>query len=395
MLSGIFGGTKPRAPQPQPEPPKPQPKDIFEACEKGDLKAVKAFHNNGVDLNKVNYAGWLPIHYACYHRKFEVVKYLVEEGSEVNRLTDSIAPYSPLYITCSVQDDKIAGYLLDHGALPNQKLFKGLTVLHLLNTEKNLPCIRDLISSGALVGSRDDYGRTPLHSSQSWKVSRALIKSGSPANVKDNQGMTPGQHFLLREPNGTNNLYAIERDQEQWEEIEIEERNADGKFSENSEKAYLFDNETSDIYSVEKSISKFRAKALAVVGLALPFAIKATFMNIVKIVSDIALGIWNSIKAFSKQDWAASLKKIALSIVWDAPSALVSRIYRAIRAPLFATAMLFTALYAIYNPIEGRKTLNMIEEKWNEPGLLEFATLKKIGNVATSEINGYARFRIY
>jgi ankyrin repeat protein len=389
MLSGILGRSKPTPPPAQPT--KATPKDIFEACEKGDLEAVKSFHKNGVDINAQTSSGWLPIHTACKVGNLNVVKYLVENGSEVNRLTHKVAPYSPLDLACSYFHDKVARYLLNHGALPNQNLFKGLTVLHSLNGEKTAKCAQALIHGGALVGCKDDFGRTPLHYSKSRVISELLIDAGCSSYSKDNKGNTPGELTILS--NGYNNLYEMEKnDTEEWRKVELQERNAEGKIIENSEKIYSFENKTSDFYNVEESMAKFRGKALAVVALALPIAIKTTFMHIVQIISDIALGVWNSIKAFSKDQWAESLKKIALSLVWDAPAAIVTRIYRAIRAPLFATAMLFTALYTAYTPIEGRSLLNKIEEMAGEAGLLELAGMKKVGNVATSEINGYARF---
>lgn len=399
MLSGIFG-SKPVTPPPaspaKTAPPKPRPKDIFEACEKGDLEAVKAFHESGVDLNKANDSGWLPIHRASRNGKTEVVQHLIDNGSPVNQLTKKTSSFSPLYLACYSKNNETVKCLLQNGASPNQLIYDGLTTpLHTLNKKEDEPCARLLIQHGALVGCKDALGRTPLHYAQNLEIANLLINKGSPSYALDNAGNTPLQTTLAS--NQHFSAARIKRDQEnmvQWPTIQVKERNEKGKSIKNSEKLYLFDNQTSDLYSIEESTTRFRGKALAVVAAAIPLAIKEVLANLIQTVSDAALAIWKSMKAFSKSEWATSLKNLGISIVWDAPAAVLHRIYRAIRAPLLAMAMFFAGFYALIHPLEGRATLNKIEDKWEETGLLKWTGLKKIGNVATTEINGYARYLV-
>jgi len=366
------------------------PVDIFDACKKGDLEALKTFHKNGADLNEESFSGFLPLHYACRRGHLSAVKYLVEHGSNVNRLTNSSPLYlSPLYLACYNSHYAVAKYLLENGAQPNQYIKNGTaTVLHY--GEKITANIAQLlIKNGALLGAKDSFGRIPLHNVKSYAMANALKNAGSQTSARDCEGRTPLQVAL-----STNKYYVaccLNEKDKPWHAVAVQERDSKGQLSEN-EDFYLYDSETTDLYYLEPSGLKFRAKSFVVVAGALPFAIIATLTNLIKIVSDIALGIWKSIKDFSVEELTTSLKGLAVSILWDAPAAVITRIYRAACSPLFAIAMIFVGIYGLIDPIEGRKALNTIEKKWDESGLLDLAKMKRVGNLAESEINGYARY---
>ncbi len=366
------------------------PADIFDACKKGDLEALKTFHKNGVDLNEESFTGFLPLHYACRRGHLSAVKYLVEHGSNVNHLTNSSPLYlSPLYLACYNSHYAVAKYLLENGAQPNQYLKDGTaTVLH--HADKIKPMIARLLTRhGALLGAKDAFERIPLHNVKSYAMAKALKEAGSQISAKDCEGRTPLQVAL-----STNKYYVascLNQKDKSWHAVAVRERDSKGQLSENKE-FYLYDSETTDLYNLEPSGLKFRAKSFVVVAGALPFAILATLTNLIQIVSDIALGIWTSITNFSNEALASSLKGLAISILWDAPAAVITRIYRAASSPLFAIAMIFVGIYGLLDPIEGRKALNTIEKKWDESGLLDLAKMKRVGNLAESEINGYARY---
>lgn len=364
------------------------PTDIIDACKKGDLEAVTTFHKNGADLSKEDIYGWIPLHYATREGHLSVVKYLVEMGSDVNQLTHGESR-SPLYLACYNSDYEVAKYLLENGALPNQYIRSGTaTVLH--HGQKITSRIARLLTRhGALLGAKDAFGRIPLHNVKSYAVAKALQDAGSQTSSKDCEGRTPLQVALA-----TNNYSVacyLNQEKKPWQEVSVQERDSNRQLSEN-EDIYLYDRETADLYNLEPSALKFRAKSFVVVAGALPFAILASLTNLIQIVSDIALGIWTSIKNFSNEEFATSLKDLALSILWDAPAAVITRIYRAVRSPLFAIAMIFVGLYCLLDPIEGRKALNTLEKKWDESGLLDLAKMRRVGNLAESEINGYARY---
>jgi len=368
--------------------------NIFRACAEGDLKAVEALVKGGTNLKKPNEMGLLPIHYAAASGKAEIVKFLIEKGSAVDEVTNSVPPQTPLSLACMYQQHETAAILLKNGARPNQLLYGGMTpILHTLTEAKDLRCADILIKYGALLGSKDIQGRTPLHNAKDPRVSLWLMNKGSPSDAKDNKGLTPKDVALSRESDTVqnyNNAYILSQSFAPWQKVQVQERNAQLKLE--SPKEYLIDKKTADLYRIEESSLYLRGKALIVMTASLPFALIPILNNLIQIISDVVLTIWKNIIAFSTKEIIASLKNIAISIIWDSPVAILNRIYRATCAPLFAIAMLFVGLYTFYLPLEGRKLLNQMEEKWDESGLLYLAGMKKVGNLATSESNGYAQF---
>lgn len=337
-------------------PPTTPPIDIFNACQTGNLEALTNLHTNGADLNKANQHGLLPLHIACRDGHLPLVRYLVEHGSEVNRMTKNHS-FSPLFLACHNSRNQVAKYLLENGALPNQSILnKTATVLH---TRITPTIAKLLIEGGALLGAKDALGRIPLHNANSYDLAVVLKDAGSPTCTKDNEGRTPLNAALASKFYET--ASALNDSENPWNEISVQERDSKGKLAE-TKATYLYDNETSDLYNLEPSALKFRAKSLVVIATALPFAIKAFFTNLAKIFIQTSF------------------------------TGVINRIYRAVRSPFFAIAMIFAAVTCIYDPIAGRKLMNKIEEKWDEPGLLNFANMKKVGNLAESEINGYARY---
>lgn len=58
--------------------------EFFAAARKGDVAAVKAFLDKGVDVNAKTRYGAAALSYACDKGHIEVVKLLIERGADVN-----------------------------------------------------------------------------------------------------------------------------------------------------------------------------------------------------------------------------------------------------------------------------------------------------------------------
>ncbi|MHC4646716.1 MAG: ankyrin repeat domain-containing protein [Planctomycetota bacterium] len=114
--------------------------EIFEAIESGDLVRVKSIVQNDASiLNVKDKYGNIPLMAAIHDmdRKYEIIEYLVESGSDVNYQTKE--GYTPLHANVDVDADdpscfgelpyKIAHLLKDYGANTELRNHYGWTPL--------------------------------------------------------------------------------------------------------------------------------------------------------------------------------------------------------------------------------------------------------------------------
>ena len=89
--------------------------DFFAAARKGDVAAVKALLDKGVDVNaKTNY-GATALSYACDKGHTELVKLLIERGADVN-VKDTFYGEVPIGWALSHNHTEIIKLLIEHGA---------------------------------------------------------------------------------------------------------------------------------------------------------------------------------------------------------------------------------------------------------------------------------------
>ena len=58
--------------------------DIFEAIKEGQIEVVKSYIDNGLNLNKPDKFGVIPLRYAVKYQQIDIVKLLVENGANVH-----------------------------------------------------------------------------------------------------------------------------------------------------------------------------------------------------------------------------------------------------------------------------------------------------------------------
>jgi serine/threonine-protein phosphatase 6 regulatory ankyrin repeat subunit A len=195
-----------------------QASPLHDAVEAGDLEKVKAAIAAGYDVNEIDKSnersrgyGSTPLHRAAYNDNFEIVKYLVEHGAEVNGRSVRGLPV----LRSAEAGKKIFQYLLQHGAGINAKDEYGKTILHTYSFAHNIKGIEYLLSHGADISAKDNEGKSPLHYAASspyntffdikkemsrgetndWTTSeetiRLLLDAGADVNARDNKGQTP------------------------------------------------------------------------------------------------------------------------------------------------------------------------------------------------------------
>jgi glutaminase len=77
----------------------------------GDLETISRLHVQGLDINTGDYDKRTPLHLAAAAGHFDIVRYLVEHGAEINPRDRWGA--TPLN---DAQDSSIVEYLVNHGA---------------------------------------------------------------------------------------------------------------------------------------------------------------------------------------------------------------------------------------------------------------------------------------
>mgnify|MGYP002725625753 CR=1 FL=1 len=93
--------------------------DIFQACQKGDLDRVKELLQKKSSFNGFNSDRSTPLTCAAENDHFEIVKLLVKEGAELNKLHPKGA--TALMKAAFAGNERIVDYLIEKGADPTIK----------------------------------------------------------------------------------------------------------------------------------------------------------------------------------------------------------------------------------------------------------------------------------
>jgi len=88
---------------------------LWEAARQGDLVTVKRLSSEGVDVNARTKYGATALSYAADRQHLDVVRYLVEQGADVNT-KDDFYEFTPMGWALYKQNAEIVIYLLEHGA---------------------------------------------------------------------------------------------------------------------------------------------------------------------------------------------------------------------------------------------------------------------------------------
>jgi ankyrin repeat protein len=142
--------------------------EIHDAAKAGDLEKVKVLLRKNPDLvNEKGEYGWTALQFAVHSNRKEMVKLLLENKSDVNATEATCHDGTPLHIAAFSKDRAMAEILLAYNAD---------------------------------VGSKDEYGRTPLHqtaylagvgsTTPAIAVAKLLLDHKADIEAKDNNGDT-------------------------------------------------------------------------------------------------------------------------------------------------------------------------------------------------------------
>jgi len=173
------------------------PGNLFERiCKQSnyDIKTVKTLVENGLRLN-VNHGKFniqkTPLCYACEKNDYELIKYLVGQGADVN---DSGLPArTPLHIVFDKKNDKAIRFLIDGGADIDAVDKKGKTVSILAYENKDYEKVKFFVEKGANLNKRNKNGDMLLHMAfkeKNYDMLSYLLEKGTNINALGGNGDT-------------------------------------------------------------------------------------------------------------------------------------------------------------------------------------------------------------
>ncbi|MCC8425589.1 ankyrin repeat domain-containing protein [Mucilaginibacter sp. UR6-11] len=136
--------------------------NLFEASAAGKFDVVAHLVFNHPDaVNLYADDGFTPLGLACYFGQFEVARYLVLKGADVNLPSKNGFNVFPLHSAAAGNYTNIARMLVENGAQVNIKQQAGATPLHTAAQNGNLELLILLLENGAVVNSRMEGGKLP------------------------------------------------------------------------------------------------------------------------------------------------------------------------------------------------------------------------------------------
>ena len=139
---------------------------------------------------------------------FDAVRFLVEEGADINYQTPN--GKSALFFACSVKNEQIVKYLLDNGAFVHQEGFLGKYPIHYAASSDNVKILLMIIRAGADPKAKDMNDAPATFSAlcskkNKYEIMKILFDHGiSPNEINSRTKSTILNSLLLEEPDEVN-----------------------------------------------------------------------------------------------------------------------------------------------------------------------------------------------
>ncbi|KAJ5066859.1 cyclin-dependent kinase inhibitor 2c-related [Anaeramoeba ignava] len=148
------------------------------------------YHPN---LNLKDKSGKTPLHYLCSNSQFSLIKFLVENGADVN-IQDSNFLSPIFYLSFKKSSIDIFNFLIDHRASIYYTARKGNQLIHQVCKKKpSLEMLQILIKKGTNVNSQTYRSKTPIYFAIKHNASLNCIKF----LLKNNADTQINSHYSL------------------------------------------------------------------------------------------------------------------------------------------------------------------------------------------------------
>jgi ankyrin repeat protein len=136
--------------------------NLFEASAAGKFDVVAHLvYNNPEAINAYAEDGFTPLGLACYFGQYEVARYLVLKGADVNLPSNNGFGVYPVHSAAAGNYTQIVRMLIEANALVNVKQQAGSTPLHAAAQNGNIDLLILLLEHGADVNVRMEGGKLP------------------------------------------------------------------------------------------------------------------------------------------------------------------------------------------------------------------------------------------
>ena len=117
---------------------------------------------HGAYVNKFSKRGKTPLLYACEYGNYEMIKYLIEQGADINKESNIGDEITPLFKACKYGDYKMIKYLVEHGADINKENSLKQTPIWYACKIGNENIVKYLFECGANIYKEDKDGEIAL-----------------------------------------------------------------------------------------------------------------------------------------------------------------------------------------------------------------------------------------
>jgi ankyrin repeat protein len=136
--------------------------NLFEASAAGKFDVVAHLVYTHPDaINFFAEDGFTPLGLACYFGQYEIARYLVLKGADVNLPSNNGFRVYPLHAAAAGNYTQIARMLMENNAQVNVKQEGGVTALHSAAQNGNIDLLILLLEHGADVNIRMEGGKLP------------------------------------------------------------------------------------------------------------------------------------------------------------------------------------------------------------------------------------------
>lgn len=154
-------------------------------------------------INKKSHDGFTPLHYAAFRGNMDVIKFLIEHGSEIDTCNNE--GLSVLHLAAQGNKTSVMIFFVERYNLDIRKTDKiGSTPLHWASYLGSEDCFNYLLTLNPDINKQDIEGLTPLHlavNSDRTRIIKKLLHKGADKNIRDKLNRTPLD--LAKEKNKT------------------------------------------------------------------------------------------------------------------------------------------------------------------------------------------------
>lgn len=116
------------------------------ALGEGNMAVVKKYVEGGMSIEH-NFVGWTPLLMAAAKGQFELVKYFISKGANVN-YTHPITKWTAFMHAAYDGNQAMATYLADHGADINKKMRADVDIIRVVRDTGNTKMVDFLLAMG-------------------------------------------------------------------------------------------------------------------------------------------------------------------------------------------------------------------------------------------------------